>query len=282
MNIFNLIDKLAEAEAELQTTQFVAPCVPGGSVRTRLEGLVREFSPSPAVFEGWGIFSPSGQKARLVEEASLATIERYLDLFDALRVLLVRQLEGRTWLAYPANHSDMTQRFGRAEPLVVRLVDGGRAFDTVVASCVGGGWWFQCLDRGADPVIADKLREAMRHCWHPNTLRIRGLTPEMCAAYSITWRRPDPKHFEWSPDRDADVLEDALEMGGGQLCSYSDEGDYWNVEWTAPSGEVRHSAIAKDDLTVISAGICLSGRDRDFDLQSLVGVVDGWDRQGWW
>jgi hypothetical protein len=38
---------------------------------------------------------------------------------------------------------------------------------------------------------------------------------------------------------------------------------------------MRHtSAIAKADLTVVSSGICLSGRDRDFDLQSLVGVIE--------
>ena len=40
-------------------------------------------------------------------------------------------------------------------------------------------------------------------------------------------------------------------------------------------GQRHTSAIGKGDLTVISSGICLSGRARDFDLQSLVGVMDG-------
>ena len=40
-------------------------------------------------------------------------------------------------------------------------------------------------------------------------------------------------------------------------------------------GRSRTSAIAKSDLTVMSAGVCLAGGDRTFDLQSLVGVVQG-------
>jgi len=76
-------------------------------------------------------------------------------------------------------------------------------------------------------------------------------------------------------------LREALALAGGVLREFQDRGDCWLVEWATPDGERHASAIHKDDLTVLGAGICLSGRDRDFDLQSLVGVVtqrfDPWD-----
>jgi hypothetical protein len=66
-----------------------------------------------------------------------------------------------------------------------------------------------------------------------------------------------------------------LRFGGGDLHGFRDRGEFWLVEWLARDGQLHTSAIAKNDLTVISAGICLSGEDQKFDLQSLVGVVEG-------
>ncbi len=282
MNIFNLIDDLARAERAFEQTQFVAPRVEDGKVRARISGLVRTYAPSPADFVGWGVFAPQSGVAELVESASLATVERYLALFEPLRVLLVRAVQGRSWLAYPLNASDMAQRFARARPMVVHLVDHGRAFDTVVARTDGATWWFDHLDCSADPVIADRLREALRHMWPPNQVRVRGMTPEMRRGYAMAWGEPDLQLFEAERYEASCPVEQALAMAGGELRSYCDEGDFLHVEWSTPTGQVHHSAIDKDDLTVISAGICLSGRDRDFDLQSLVGVVEGWGRQEWW
>jgi len=100
------------------------------------------------------------------------------------------------------------------------------------------------------------------------------LTPELRTAYQLASQQAAGFKAYYNERR----LRGALAMGGGELEAFQDRGDYWLVEWTTRQGENHTSAIAKKDLTVISAGICLDERDRDFDLQSLVGVVEG---QGW-
>jgi hypothetical protein len=250
---------------------------------------------------------------------------------------------GQTWLAYPASEGDMRQRFGEARPVAVHLVTEGAVFEQVTARNVGGAWWFEETDRRADPIAAERLRDALREVTAPDEIRFAGLTPEMRTAYDLAaqadarfealrrqqvedqrrraeqqyreefgyewhveahraeyeaaWRRPDGEGGvapieEPRADRDGrrrgrrqarrrnapgdeERLREALRVGGGDLRTFNDRGQYWLVEWTTADGERHTSAIAKGDLTVISSGICLSGRDRDFDLQSLVGVIDG-------
>jgi hypothetical protein len=279
-------------------------------------------------------------------------VGEYLKQFPLLRVRLVRQLSGQTWLAYPTSEADMQQRFGAAFPFALHLVTEGAVFETVTARNVGGAWWFEDVDRRAEPFAAESLRDALRELTEPDGLHFKGMTPEMRTAYDIATqaderfatqraqrnaaaieeqrRRAEAQYreehgYEWYieahrdqydaawAEADADAraeleqmplppapppnrrhrgrehrnrpannlpdaegrLRDALRTGGGNLREFRDRGEYWLVEWTTANG-IRHtSAVAKADLTVISSGICLSGRDRDFDLQSLVGVIEG-------
>lgn len=105
MTTRDLINRLADADEALRESTLLAPCVSGdtepGTVRTRIDGLVREFPPRSS-FSGWGIFRPvDAGRVELEREASLAEVERYLELFESLRVVLVRRLRDRTWLAVP-------------------------------------------------------------------------------------------------------------------------------------------------------------------------------------
>ena len=271
-DIRKILSQLAALEAELLNTQFLAPCVRGGRVRIRVGSMVYTFQPQPQNFEGWAIFKPVNEKiAAVVGEPSLPQLIEYLQLLVPVRLHLACVLQGQTWLAYPVNESDAKQRIGVAKPVPVYLVTEGSQFEPIVARWDGDRLWFEEIDRRADPLLSENLKIALKKLILPQEVRFKGMTPEMRTVYELVSRNIkdfDPKI------RDKQRLQQALKTGGGELRDFDDRQDYWLVEWTSGSGEHHTSAIAKNDLTVMSAGICLSGDDMKFDLQSLVGVVE--------
>ncbi|WP_293128365.1 hypothetical protein [Microcoleus sp. bin38.metabat.b11b12b14.051] len=271
-DIRKILTQLGAKEGQLLNTQFLAPCVRRGKVRTRIAGMIYTFKSQPSNFEGWAIFAPINEKiAAVVDEPDLPQMAEYLQLLVPIRLQLARILQGQTWLAYPVNESDAKQRTGVAKPVAVHLVTEGSQFDRIVARWDGDSFWFEEIDRRADPLLPEQLKAALKKLILPQDVRLKGMTPEMRVVYEFVARNIK----DFNPKvRDEQRLQRALKMGGGELRDFSDRQDYWLVEWTSGSGEHHSSAIAKKDLTVMSAGICLSGLDKDFDLQSLVGVVE--------
>ena len=284
-DILNLLKRVAAEEEALRSSLFLAPCVRGGLVRAHVSRLIYTFAPRPRAFEGWGIFRPVSEgEAQLVEEAGLERIAEYLRLFPVMRLRLACKLQGSAWLADPSNEMDVRTRFGSqvVEPIILHLVTDGQEFEQVLARNLSGAWWFEDVDRRSSPVESEGLREALRSFVAPVELNLKGLTPEMRACYSLVFRREElererklKKEQRRLAGRDEARLRTALRFGGGDLRGFRDRGEFWLVEWLARDGELHTSAISKSDLTVISAGICLSGEDQKFDLQSLVGVVEG-------
>lgn len=274
-NIRKLIEQLASQEKLLSDTEFLAPCVKGGSVRTYVANIIYTLTPQPRDFEGWGIFRPiNNEVAQVLEEPSLPQIAEYLKLLKPLRLRLAYLLQGQTWLAYPINESDMQQRFGSAKPVAVHLVTEGLAFEPIIARCNGSAWWFDEIDRRAEPQPTVQLREQIKQEISPENVRFAGITPEMRTVYQLVWKKTEIDRQQKQQQSSEGKLRQALKQGGGELETFRDRGEYWQVEWITADGQLHSSAIDKKDLTVISSGICLSGRDRDFDLQSLVGVME--------
>lgn len=308
-DIRNLLNQIAAQETQLLDTQFLAPCVRGGRVRTSVANIIYTFTPQPQDFEGWGIFQPVDEKtAEVLDEPSLPQLAEYLKLLKPLRLRLAHLLHSTAWLAYPVNESDMQQRLGVAKPVPVHLVTEASAFEPIIARFDGSAWWFDEIDRRAEPQPAELLREQLRQVTMPENVRFSGMTPEMLTVYELALQQTEVYQRRMQQQRevrqretqaqqrsrqmqrqrrqghsqgsDEQRLRDALHMGGGEFRDFRDYGDFWQVEWTTGNGKRHTSAISKNDLTVISSGICLSGYDRDFDLQSLVGVIearDNWD-----
>ena len=279
----NLVERLVACQEDaLRRRCFIAPCVAGGRVRARVEGLAHDFEPRPRDFVGWGMFrSIDSRIAEVVEAAAPRHIDGYLRLLRPIRLLLITRLRGATWLAYPFNEADARQRLGAARPIPIHLVVDGDAFEQVKARFDGAAFWFEAPDRGSDPRTAERLRQRLGEMTPPENLDIEGLTPEVRVVYRLLSKaaldRRQRRHRcerQRQAQSDEARLRTALDLGGGSLREFRNRGEYWQVEWSTADGQRHTSAISKNDLTVLGAGICLAGHDRKFDLQSLVGVVE--------
>lgn len=289
--LLDLLDRVGAAERELAQRRFVAPCVPGATLRVRVDGLVQTFVPNPSGFEGWGLFAPiDGKRAQLRVRPDEGTVTRYLALLPRVRLLAVRPAASKAgvkagsprgprhaWWAMPVSREAFRRRFRRDGPVVVQLAKALVAFETIVARFDGASFWLEGTETFADPRLADHLRRALGEWQLPEAVAFSGLTPEHRDAYALALSaRLQAK--EWAAHDDAASLEArlrrALHVGGGRFESVRARDGGLTVEWTDRDGNRHASFLADDATSVRSAGaVCLQGHDADFDLTSLVGVV---------
>ena len=262
-HVHALVAKLSARELAFAATEFLAPVVRGGRVRVCVAGLVHPCAVTPPSFSGWGVFRVTAPAvARVIRRAGHPAICAYLERLALHRVRLAQPLARGSWFAVPLH--------GAARPVEVHLVHGAQVMDVVRCRCDGAVHWFEEVDRTSDPVLSQSLRTALSRGAAVETLALPALSPDVRGAYAVAQRSLAP--------RDAQTrLSAALRTGGGSLRAFDEQSGCWNVAWTDRNGGEQRSLVSKTDLTVVSAGICLSGQDRDFDLTSLVGVVTGED-----
>lgn len=264
-----MIAKIAEEEKRLSETTFLAPIVAGGRVRVRVAGIVYEMKVSTEA-SGWCILRmTSPGNAELIEPAPLPMVTRYLQLFPRVKLVLVGQFDKDWWAVA---HSTADTRIKLSGPVPVRLVSGGTNFDTINTRFDGNAFWFDSVDRRRDPAVARSMRQALEKDEKPDDIHVPGMVPQERLAYRMLWlhnHRDDPTEVD-----DRTRIGEALRHAGATLDSIRFTGPNQQtaaVRFTV-DGREHIVSIRMDDLTIESAGICLSGMDQDFDLASIVGV----------
>jgi hypothetical protein len=266
-----MIDRLAAAEEQFLAQEFLAPVLRGGAkVRVRIAGAICEMTVTGRATEGFTVLRPrSHAEATPVRPATMAERRAYLQLFPALRCILTRR-DGDTW---HASLCAADPRVPNDVPVEVRFVDGADLFDTVVARFDGRSFWFDSLDEQADPRLATYLREQLVRMARPAKLEYAGLTAAHREAYASLHAQRLAAIQADAQTREQRRLGRALAHAGATLRAFTDAGrDAYRVTYDV-DGRRHVSVVRKADLTVQVSGICLSGRDRDFDLNSLVGVL---------
>jgi hypothetical protein len=266
MDIRKLIDKLAAEEEDFLKSSFLAPVVRNGSVCVRIQGIVCKFNPEDREFEGWGIFKPiSLKKVRLQEPAQRPLVRRYLDQLTSV-ALIAADPAGQPPTAILAHPAGSSVKFDG--PIPVRMMAGVERFRHIIARFDGFNFWYDRIHPGRNPAQAAYLRKSLDKDWAVKKLDRPGLLPQEKQLYADLLKLERIRRE--APDRRR--IRQALQHAGATLESYYKRKKAYTVTFVL-DGDRHTSRIRADDLTVLSAGICLSGEDKKFDLQSLVGVL---------
>ena len=268
----NLLDKTRELEEKFLTSTFLAPVM--GEVAVRISGLTYKLDVNPPGFEGWAVLKPKDFTAAIVTgDPQPYQIYDYLKNFPSLRCILLKKIKGKTWLALPYNLSDSMQRFRIKKPFLVHLVERGDVFEHIRAVHDGASFWFGSVDTGTSLEKIEKMRQGITK--QQDEIQLNDFTREEKMAYSFVLSTVK----EELVDREERKIKNALKRGGAELSSYSEAEGGYVVKWKF-EGEEYTTVVRKQDLSVVSAGICLNHRDELFDLTSIVGVMDE-NRRRW-
>lgn len=265
VDVHDIIDHFQNAESEIIGSEFIAPILPGRQVQIRISGIVCKLRIIGRFQVGWRILRVvSMQEARIIKPASNTQIQQYLKLLPKVHVLMVLAEDNGDWLALKQKGDT---RFVIEGMLRIKYATGIQPLSWVISRFDGQTFFYHTLDRRSNLSNSAFLRDSLLKEKPPETLRRSGLMPEEREAYQMIFdavmaSKRNPVEVR---------LEEALEVGGGKLTSFIEHSDRYSVTFDV-DGHSHTSHVNKNDLTVLSSGICLSGMDRIFDLQSLVGV----------
>ncbi|MGE5333352.1 MAG: hypothetical protein ACM3N4_01505 [Nitrososphaerota archaeon] len=267
MSIDDILNRLEAAENDFLQRDVLAPVLPGRGVIVRIAGIICTLRVQGKHFTGWGVLRPRTlQTAALLRPATLAEIAAYLGLFPALRLIVVARA-GHQWYALPASQGEKGIQLNGAAPVL--LAEAGiQPFETVIARFDGHFFWYERRDTRRNPALAAYLRDALDAGTPTADLRKPGLSAEERAAYD--WARTLVAEAERAGI--ASRLAAALAHAGSRLIAFTERDDSYTVAYLV-DGERSVSTVRKGDLSVLTAGICLSGQDASFDLTSMVSVM---------
>jgi hypothetical protein len=274
MNVLDMISKIGEKETQLLKKVFISPVFSNTIVATRVDGMVYSFS-IPKIAGGWYQIKPANVKsAKILGPAEMSERDEYLRCLDKLRLVLVMKKDG-VYYGVPDKANKFSFQVNDLLPVFLHD-DTAMDFDRVIARFDGANLWFETVDQGNDPAKADYLRNCMQTVLEPQELKFSGLTLEERVAYTL--RLTVDKRL--IVDKKKDGLQKAVEFAGGSFVKFVERVDHYSVTYLV-GGEEYTSYVAKDPAhSVISAGLCLQGNDRKFDLKSLVTVIREGQEEG--
>lgn len=260
--MLDLFNKLSKTEKNVMdgNTEILSPSCSDIPVKVRIDGIILTFKALPKNFNGWGVFKVRNQKeVELIREASLTERQRYLELYPRFSAVVYKQ-DRQPYAVIVRSQYRNTIIDGKIRILLAENIN---QFDSVNVRWDGHNFWYDSHSTVGSLINSEQLRNNITNKTKLENLKITAITPAQLEAYKLA--------FEDVKTTTQERLENALKRSGGKLVSYTDRGNSYTVKYIVENNE--YTSTVDENLRVEVAGICLSGGDKNFDLQSLVHVI---------
>jgi len=254
MNIFQRLEK---AEHEFKNSEFACP-VFSDKVNVDIAGIITQYSILPKDYRGWGIFKPFGNKLAAYEKECPHNLrELYLCILPRFE-MVVCDIDKKLGIII---NSDT--RITTTSPLKFHLSENISLFNHILVRFDGGNFIYEKHSRYYDNKIIARMIYAL-----DNNKKIELLPAKYQAAFDYAYHIKQRELLGQKEYR----IKSAIERSGGKYKSYSELSDE-DIKVTYEIDGHTYTSTINKNLNVISAGICLSGGDTAFDLQSLMSVI---------
>ena len=269
--IKDILAKLSAKEKNILNKEIFSPFVKGGnSIRLKIDGVLYTLRTPAMDRDGFGIFKAIDHSNAIWQrDADEIEKAQYLDLLPKTSLILIYNIG--QWLAYPYNLPSFKNQFSADQNMIsVKLVDNAEFLDTIDARFDGANFWFNGSKFSVGAEKKDILRERIKNFKYsiPEDL-LPGITPEEKFVFDLAVGF----HKESSKSNVERRLENEFHKYDASVDGFTERGNTIEVRWRDnKNAKTYTSVLDKDNLSVITAGICLSGGDKKFDLPSLVVV----------
>lgn len=253
-------------EKERNQTRFIAPVIPGAKVAVKIAGIVCILSIQPRPKEaGFRVIQRTGTKtAVVIGDPSRAELSAAMNAMPRASLITYGGDSGVQAMAAAGG----VEIEGAVD---IKQLSGVQPFEIVFVRFDGFNFWYERINRSYSK-IAHVFREALVKDERPDKIKVPGGLPAHYALYFHLFKEKHKLDFSTSEFLgDEDRIRLALKHAGVQLETFSFTGDTARVRFT-DGGVQRNVVIGRRSLQVVSSGICLSGKDADFDLTALISV----------
>jgi len=285
MDINKMIQESADKEKALLKSTFVSPIKKGTQIKVRINGLVYTFNviEKDKDKEGWFVFKPVNPYcAKIVKDVDAMQMQEYKNMYRKLlpriRFIMVANEEGQ-WLGFPSDRGQALKHDIDGYQFI-DVVEGVQVFDQAYALFDGKTLWFDEVDMNANLMVIDYMRESLSNNVAVDKLKFKGMTPEQIGTYAFAYEYKIKAEEELKAKTVEERIRRALDHAGAKMKAFREYNDTVVVDWQTKKGKYTTRHKKDDGFSTVAAGVCLSDRDDDYDLASLVSVMLEREKKG--